>query len=271
MLAKWGMRILAGTKSDAKKAIIRANWNQTAGVDYYWNGRLQSYSNSTNLGLTLQKNTYINFEAGNSFDKIFEEEFGLKRSPTRPEGTFFGAPTRSTWQQYASANINQSPNKRFNYGAFIGMIRNAYDYFYFEPNGLQNPGPGIQFDANLYMEFKPVDPLRLSISYNKSRLVRKDNKVRSFDADLVTLKSTYQFTRFMYTRFRLDYDSLDSNYRGQALFGLNPSPGTAFYVGYNDNFNYKGLSPFTGQIEPGFERNGRTFFVRMSYLFRKSL
>ena len=259
------------TKSNAKKAIIRANWTQTGGIDYDWDGRLQSFSAGTELSLSLQKNTSLNFEVESSYDKIYEEEFGLKRSPSRPNGTFFGAPTRTTWQQSASVNINQALGKRINYGAFVGMIRNAFDYFYFEPNGLQNPGPGIQFDANLYMEFKPVDPLRLSVSYNKSRLVRNDNKVRSFDADLVTLKSTYQFTRFMYTRFRLDYNSLDSNYSGQALFGLNPSPGTAFYVGYNDNFNYKGLSPFTGQIEPGFERNGRTFFVRMSYLFRKSL
>jgi hypothetical protein len=25
-----------------------------------------------------------------------------------------------------------------------------------------------------------------------------------------------------------------------------------------------------GQLEPGFRRNGRTFFIKMSYLFRKS-
>jgi hypothetical protein len=70
---------------------------------------------------------------------------------------------------------------------------------------------------------------------------------------------------------RLDYNSTRNNYAGQALFGWNPNPGTAFYVGYNDDFNYSGRSPFTGQFEPGFQRNGRTFFIRMSYLFRKSI
>ena len=26
----------------------------------------------------------------------------------------------------------------------------------------------------------------------------------------------------------------------------HPSPGKALYVGYNDNFNYNGINPFTG-------------------------
>jgi hypothetical protein len=34
--------------------------------------------------------------------------------------------------------------------------------------------------------------------------------------------------------------------------------------------HFGGFNHFTGQIEPGFERNARTFFIRASYLFRKS-
>lgn len=151
------------------------------------------------------------------------------------------------------------------------MIRNSFDFFYFDPaTGLQNPGPGMQRDANIYFEVKPIDPLRFSMSYNKSRLTRNDNKVRSFDSDIVTIRSTYQFTRFLFTRFRLDYDGTAKNYAGQILLGWTPSPGTAFFVGYNDNLNRNGRNPFSGDIEPGFARNSRTFFIRASYLFRKS-
>lgn len=259
------------TKSDAKKAIIRKQWNQFSGLNYDFDGRLQSFSAGTNINLTFQHSLYLNANFETSYERIFEEEFGLKRMPSRLNGgAFFGAPTRATWQQSGSLNINQQFNKKINYGFFVGMIRNQYDFFYSAPNGQLDPGPGIQFDANVYLEYKPIDPLRLSVSYNKSRLVRNDNKVRSFDADLVTVRSTYQFTRFVFTRFRLDYNSLSNNFSGQALFGWSPSPGKAFYVGYNDNFNHGGYSPFTGQFEPGFERNSRTFFIRASYLFRKS-
>ena len=258
------------TKSKPKAKIIRAGWNQMAGADYDWRGRLQGFNTETNGNLILQNNLSLNWATGTGYEKIYEEEFGLKRSPTRPLGTFYGDPTRAAWYQFASANINHSATKRFNYGLFVGSIRNAMDYFSSTVNGLQNPGPGLQVDANIYFEVKPIDPLRFSVSYNKSRLTRKDTLLRSFDSDIVTVKSTYQFTRFLFTRFRLDYDGTEKNFAGQALVGWAPNPGTAFYVGYNDNLTRSGFNPYTGSFEPGFQRNGRTFFIRASYLFRKS-
>ena len=133
-----------------------------------------------------------------------------------------------------------------------------------------DPGKGWQFDANVGGEYKPIDPLRISIDYTKSRLTRNDSKRAAFDTNIFIVRSTYQFSRFTFLRARVDYDSLSSNVSGQILAGYNPNPGTAFYIGYNDNFNYNGFSPFTGQLEPRFERNSRTFFIRASYLFRKS-
>jgi len=133
-----------------------------------------------------------------------------------------------------------------------------------------DPGPGWQFDANIGFEYKPVAPLTVSLDYTKSRLKRDDNGLIAYDTNIFSLRSVYQFTRFTYVRARWDYDTLSSNVSGQFLLGWNPNPGTAFYVGYNDNFNYNGFSPYTNQAEPGFARNSRTFFIRASYLFRKS-
>ena len=140
----------------------------------------------------------------------------------------------------------------------------------YAPEPALDPGTGWQFDAEVGGEYKPIDPLRISINYTKSRLKRDDSGELAFDTNIFSLRSTYQFSRFTFIRTRLDYDSLRRNVGGQFLFGWNPNPGTAFYVGYNDNFNYRGFSPITGQFEPGFERNSRTFFIRASYLFRKS-
>ncbi len=137
------------------------------------------------------------------------------------------------------------------------------------PPGL-DPGKGYQFDAEVGFEYKPVDPLRISLEYTKSRLTRNDSHRTAYDTNIFTLRSTYQFTRFVYARARWDYDTLQAMASGQVLFGWNPNPGTAFYVGYNDSFNYNGFSPLTGQFEPRFERNSQTFFIRASYLFRKS-
>ena len=51
---------------------------------------------------------------------------------------------------------------------------------------------------------------------------------------------------------------------------IRPIRELPFYLGYNDDLTRNGFNPFTGQLEPGFRRNGRTFFIKMSYLFRRS-
>jgi hypothetical protein len=283
------------TESKPKSKIIRIDWRQFAGFNYDWKGRSQDLNFGTNLNIALQRNTFLFVEVGGYFERVFEEEFGLKRSPTR-SGAFIGEGERSEWQQYSSFNINSTPHKRFNFGVFASYTFNQYDfdfgggdryrrvspaYLLYEECLRGNlpascvypaldPGPGKQFAFEFYGEVKPTDPLRISLSFNKSTLKRNDTGRTAFDANIVTLRSTYQFTRFTFARLRLDYDSLSSNVSGQALVGWNPNPGTAFYVGYNDNFNYNGFNPYTGALEPRFQRNTRTFFIRASYLFRKS-
>jgi hypothetical protein len=93
----------------------------------------------------------------------------------------------------------------------------------------------------------------------------------AFADNVFSLCVTHQFTRFSFLRARLDYTTLNANVRGQFLFGWTPNPGTAFYVGYNDDLNRNGFSPFTGQFERSFRRNGRTFFLKASYLIRRLL
>ena len=100
--------------------------------------------------------------------------------------------------------------------------------------------------------------------------MRNDTHRTAFNENIISLRTTYQFTRFIFARGRVDFDSIAANAKAQFLFGYTPNPGTAFYVGYNDDLNRNGFNRFTGQLEPGFRRNGRTFFIKMSYLFRRS-
>lgn len=257
------------TKSKPKAAIIRANWGKFTGLDYDWKGRMQKFRAGSSLGLSFQRSMFAFIEGGVSHEKLYEEEFGLKRMPTRA-GIFFGDGVRSAWQQFIYAEMNQKLNKQISYFVSGNYANNAFDFFFPVGNGQINPGAGKQFSAEAQIDWNPVDALTTSINYKKSRLVRNDNRVRSFDSDVISLRSTYSFTRFIFTRMRLDYDSTRRNYAGQLLFAWTPSPGTAFYAGYNDNFNYNGVNSINDQLVPGFHRNTRTFFIRASYLFRKS-
>jgi len=63
---------------------------------------------------------------------------------------------------------------------------------------------------------------------------------------------------------------LNRHFRPQFVAGWTPSPGTAVYVGYNGDSSYRGYNPYNGIREPGLAANGRNFFIKMSYLFKRS-
>ena len=134
----------------------------------------------------------------------------------------------------------------------------------------QDPGPGDFWHFDGGITFQPTAALSATLNFTKEKLTRYDTGLVAFDENIVSLRSTYQFSRFLFARGRIDYDSIAANVKGQFLLGYTPNPGTAFYVGYNDDLNRSGFNPFSGALEPGFRRNGRTFFIKMSYLFRKS-
>jgi hypothetical protein len=111
--------------------------------------------------------------------------------------------------------------------------------------------------------------LRTQFNINSQRLRRYDTDRVAYAINILTSRTTYQFTKASFVRLILDYNTLNSRLRSQALFGWTPSPGTAFYAGYNDDLNYDSLHPFTRDLVPGFRRNARTFFIKASYLIRR--
>lgn len=270
------------SKSKPKSPIIRVNWFNGASVSYDGKGRLQGWELNPNLGFNLQKNTFINLWGGVGHERIYEDEFGLARNANRL-GEFFGDPLRKATQYWLGGYVYKQFNKNFLMEVNGGHTWNSYDFDFgagplfprvspsaMNGDGRLDPGTGKSFNIGIFAQYKPINPLTTSFSFNKSRLVRNDTGETAFDTNIFSSRTTYQFTRFIFTRVRWDYDTLSRNARGQMLFGWNPNPGTAFYAGYNDSFNYGGFNPFTSDHEPRFERNSRTFFIRASYLFRKS-
>jgi hypothetical protein len=51
--------------------------------------------------------------------------------------------------------------------------------------------------------------------------------------------------------------------------GVNPAT-FADHCSFINQFRRSGYNPFPGAFEPGFRPSGRTFFIKASYLFRKS-
>ena len=134
----------------------------------------------------------------------------------------------------------------------------------------QDPGAGDLTYIESSVRYQPTTSFQVQVNYNRSRLTRYDTGRVAFDDNILSFRSTYQFTRNVFARMRLDYSNVASRIRPQFVFGWTPSPGTALYAGYNDDLNYNGFNPYTGVKELGLQGNGRSFFIKMSYLFKKS-
>jgi hypothetical protein len=273
------------TSEQKPKAKI-INWSafNSSRMNFDWQGHSQMMEDEAQLQFNMQKTSYLGFGFVGGYERLFEEEFGAARTATH-SGSFFGSdPERSTRQASPYMFAGSRPNKLLNFNIFLLHTANSFDLDFgagpkyprvspaalLNPDAPLDPGPGGFWDVELSAGLQPTNELNLSLSYVKNRQTRKDTGLVAFDDNIYALRSTYQFTRFIFARARVDYETLTSNIRGQFLLGWTPNPGTALYLGYNDDLNRNGYSPFSGQLEPGFRRNGRTFFIKMSYLFRKS-
>ncbi len=277
-------------------------------TNFDWQGRSQVFNDESQIQFQFRRQTYLGIGLDKGYERVFESEFGATRKALPPDCalmntcTFWGADSeRSAGNTALYMFAGSTPSKKINFNMFVNRGAGNLDFdFGAEPRyprvsipaltarsavaaGLcntatlpavcrapQDPGSGAFFHIDGGASYQPSSALNINVSFTKERLRRYDTHLLAFDENLVSLKGTYQFTRFIFARGRVDYDTLASNVKGQFLFGYTPNPGTAFYVGYNDDLNRNGYSPFSGQLEPGFRRNGRTFFIKMSYLFRKS-
>ncbi len=285
------------TNRTPKNAIIFKRLFNQSNIVYDWKGRSQGAQSNTQGMLAFQRQVFVGggFEWG--YERVFEHEFGPRRSATR-QGAFFGnSGERSAHRKEGYGFIEASPAKQwfllfvlsqnygsldYDFGAGPKYPRVSAPYVqWFEtcgqfgalcttPAPRQDPGAGNLTYIESSVRYQPTTSFQIQVNYNRSRLTRNDTGRVAFDDNIFSVRSTYQFTRNVFARMRLDYSNISTRIRPQFVFGWTPSPGTAIYAGYNDDLNYNGFNPYTGQREPGFSGNGRSFFIKMSYLFRRS-
>lgn len=280
------------------------------GGNYDWQRRIQNYNDEAQIQFSFRRQSFLGIGFDKGYERVFESEFGPTRQPgsncvANNSCTFAGPDDERSATNYGFyVFAGSTPTKKINVFTFIGNWHGSLDYdfgagpryprvspsaiaarqaaaaglcpdnsgqFASACNGPQDPGPGNSLHWEGNVSYQPSTLLKITLSFTKDRLRRYDTGRLAFDENIASLKATYQFTRFIFARGRIDFDSISSNVKGQFLFGWTPNPGTAFYVGYNDDINRNGFNPFSGQLEPGFRRNNRTFFIKMSYLFRRSL
>ena len=267
------------TEPKPKAAVVSWEFVSYLGGSHDWQGRMQNWTYEGQMGPNLQKQSFIRWGYNTGYERDIASEFGVT--------AFARGSEHSGYSKNVFAYAGSTPTKRINFFYFFGYRWGEMDYDFGagprfprvsraalddpdNPDVPLDPGQGNLLYTNGSMSYKASNDLNMSVSFSKNRLTRHDTGLVAFDSNIVSARATYQFTRFAFARARIDYSSLTSGYRGQFLFGWTPNPGTALYVGYNDDMNRNFVNPFSGNLEPGFRRNGRTFFIKASYLIRRS-
>ena len=285
-----------GPEADPKAFLTSWRLSNYSDISFDWQGRIQGWGDEGQFQMNFKRQTFLSVGYFGNYTRLFEEEFGRVRLPAQVDaagheitparaGAFFGPDSeRSSYGKNVFAYGGSTPAKQLSFFYFFGYRYGELDLDFgagpryprvspaalADPAAPLDPGPGNFLYTNGNLTYRPTGALNMTLSFSKNKLTRQDTGLVAFDSNIYSLRTTYQFTRFAFLRGRLDYDTLGSRVRGQFLFGWTPNPGTAFYAGYNDDLNRNGFNQFTGQLEPGFRRNGRTLFIKMSYLFRKS-
>ncbi|HYJ90798.1 MAG TPA: carbohydrate binding family 9 domain-containing protein [Pyrinomonadaceae bacterium] len=298
-----GSYIRYQTDQNGKKNIIYKRLQNATNISYDWRGRGQYFISDTQVMLALQKQTFVGIDLQFGHEWDYEHEFGAVRTASHT-GAFFGpSAVRSAPFKAVQAFIESTPSKKYYLYFFLDYTAGIMDYDFgagprfprasaayvayqdqlshcnvataplfcatlTEP-GL-DPGPGNQLTLQSTFRWQPTTPFQTQLDFNKRRLVRHDTGLVAFDDNIFSSRTTYQFTRNTFARLRLDYSTLSRHIRPQFVLGWTPNPGTAFYVGYTDDVSYNGFNPYTSRFEPGFHGNGRTFFIKASYWFKKS-
>lgn len=273
------------TDPKPKATVISNHFHNFSWIGYDFQGRIQNWESEFYVEWRLPRNSYFSLAYEPAYERILEEEFGPKRTATR-QGAFFGPDDERSVQKHHFFVAGSSQyNKKIQFNGRAVLRVNHLDldfgggrkYPRVSPAALLlgqdaplDPGAGNLFEFTGGVTYQPTNELKMSLNLVKQSLKRRDTKLMAFDVNILTFRGTYQFTRATFARAIVDYNTINSRMRAQLLAGWTPSPGTSFYVGYNDDLNFHELHPFTRDIVPGFRRNGRTYFVKMSYLFRKS-
>jgi hypothetical protein len=173
---------------------------------------------------------------------------------------------------------------------FSASYRAGQDVNYYPAPGL-TPFLGDSVEGNLGVTARPTSRFRLEETYIYNRL-RTDGPgappAISHGTDIFSLhlwrtKANFQFTRPLSLRAIIDYNSVrpnpalidltrDKRLTADILVTYLVNPGTAIYVGYNDQYANVRIDPLlppalTPTASPT-TSVGRQFFVKVSYLLR---
>lgn len=116
---------------------------------------------------------------------------------------------------------------------------------------------------------QPSGRLSQSLSYSRVAFDRRDTGARVYTVDIANAKTIFQFTRQLFLRGILQYDSARARILTDTLLSYELNPGTVAYVGYGSLIERRDFQG--GAWQPGvgdYLTTRRGLLLKVSYLWR---
>jgi hypothetical protein len=249
--------------------------NQQFAFDHQGN-RVFRYT-TADVAITLARNTVIAPVIGNNSDTVGPQD----GYPQLTRNLNFS-------ENYGVFVFNSAPLTQLHFNLQASRSGNVNYY----PAGTAPPAELNQETVQFLMTVQPIRSLTADETYLLDRDHLAATGVDVYENQTLRTKINYQFTKAWSARVIVEYDSLLVNplqtslvrtkdVQTEALLTWLPHPGTAIYLGYNNdlqNLDHNFCTPGQGGIcnpnDPILPRStqylndGRQIFLKASYLFR---
>jgi len=137
---------------------------------------------------------------------------------------------------------------------------------YYDPD---NPYAGHDRIYNVSLTLQPTGRFTEDVSYTHEVFHRADDGRLVYDLDIINTRTTYQFTRFVFVRGTVQYDSSRAQVLTDFLASYEMRPGSVLYAGYGSIIERRSdlEGTWTRGVGP-YETTRRGLFLKASYLYR---
>ena len=166
---------------------------------------------------------------------------------------------RGRWRAFGNAQI-------YRWLRAGGNVNRGYATYYDEADPFQGRSTGVSAFATI----QPNARLSQSLEWQRVDFNRADTRAGVYDVVVVNSRTTYQFSRRLYTRLIAQHDTSSHRLLLDALGSYELRPGTVFFAGYGalrERRSYVDGEWQTDALSP-FRESRRGLFFKASYLHR---
>jgi hypothetical protein len=158
-----------------------------------------------------------------------------------------------------SLGFRSSPSKYY----YLGIEYNIGKSIYYSTD---YPYLGYGSFMFAYFTLRPIRQIKAELELRKSTFWKERGGDLVYDYNIIYTKTTYQFSKQLFLRAIAEYNDYWKKVYTDILFSYMYNYGTVFFLGYGSLFEREYDSHRNEYLD--FRQNQRSFFIKISYLWR---